>query len=106
MIILMGECSQSRVSGDDVLNIPDHVVDELRNKGACTESADLCFQEIHLICDILSMDDTFSRVSCTVQIIQGSAVNQILKLRLDSRDLIEEQLLVLMRDTTFQFIGY
>ena len=84
MIILMGECSQARITSHNVLNIPDDIVDEFGGKGVCSEGADLRFQEIHLIGDILGMDDTYSRVSRTVQVVQGTAVNQILQLRLDS----------------------
>ena len=84
MTALLGERSQVVVIAHNVLNIPDDIVDEFRGKGVCSEGADLRFQEIHLIGDILGMDDTYSRISRTVQIVQGTAVNQILQLRLDS----------------------
>jgi hypothetical protein len=106
MIALLGEPSQSCVTGHDVLNIPNDIVDELRDKSVCPERADLGRQEIHLIDNILSMHDTYGRISRAVQIIQRSAVNQVLKLRLDGRDLMDKQVLVLRGDTTLQFIGY
>src|SRR6516165_1977334 len=83
MIALMGERSESCVTGHDVLNIPDDIVDELRDIGVCPERADLGFQEIHLIDDILGMHDTYGRISRTVHTIQSSTVNQVLKLGLD-----------------------
>ena len=92
----MCERGQLRITGHDILKIPNHIVDEFgRDIGLCSERRDLRLQEIQLISDILSMDETYGRISRTVQIVQGSAVDQALKLRLDRDDLIEEQLLVL-----------
>src|SRR5689334_14689793 len=103
----MCERRELRVTGHDILNIPNHIIDEFGGDiGRCSERRDLRLQEIQLISDVLSMDETYSRISCAVEIVQGSAVDQALKLRLDSRDLTEEQLLVLRGDTSFGFIGY
>ena len=53
----------------------------------CSERPNLRLQEIQLISDILSMDETYGRISRTIQIVQGSTVDQALKLRLDRADL-------------------
>jgi hypothetical protein len=106
MIALLGECSQSWVTGHDVLNIPDDIVDELRDIVTCPERADLGCQEIHLIDNILGVHDADGRISRSIQIVQGSAVNQSLKLGLDGRDLMDKQILVLRGDPALQLIGY
>ncbi len=106
MVALMGERSQAGITGYDVLNVPDDIVYEFGDKGVGPERADLRFQEIHLINDILGMNDTYCRISCSVQTVQGSAVDQILQLRLDICHLVEKQLLILMGDATLQFISY
>jgi hypothetical protein len=102
----MGERRQLRVTGHDVLDVPDDIVDEFGDEAVCPEGLDFRRQEIHLIDDILGMDDTYRRISRAVDGVQGSAVDQVLQLRLDGRDLADEQGLVLMGDTAFQFVGY
>jgi hypothetical protein len=102
----MGKRSQLRVTGHDVLDVPDDIVDELGDEAVCSEGFDFRRQEIHLIDDILGVNEAYGRVSRTVDSVQGPAVDQVLQLRLDGRDLADEQGLVLMGDTAFQFIGY
>jgi hypothetical protein len=102
----MGECGQAGVTGHNVLNVPDDIVDEFGDKGVSSERADFRFQEIELIGDILGMDEADGRISHAVQSVQGAAVDQVLQLRLDSCNLTDEQALVLFGDAAFQFIGY
>ena len=104
MIVLVGECAQARITGHNILNISDDIVDEFRVKGVCPKGPDFGFQEVHLIDHILGVDDTDSRISGTVEIVQGTAVNHILQLRLDSGDLMEEKCLVVAGDAPFHFV--
>ena len=103
----MCERGQLRIAGHDILNIPDHIVNEFWGDiGSRSERRDFRFQKSHLISDILGMDQAYGRISRTIQIVQGSAINQALKLPLDSGDLIEKQLLVLRGDTAHYFVVY
>src|SRR6516162_4954669 len=97
----MGERGQLRITGHDILKIPNHIVDEFRDKGIRSERTDLRTQEIQLISDVLSMDDTYSCISYAVDVVQSSAIDQMLQLRLDRSDLCQEQLLVLIGHPTF-----
>jgi hypothetical protein len=69
MIVRMGERGQLRITSHYILNIRNHIVDEFRDIGICSESTDLLAQEIRLISDILSMDDTYGQISCAVQVV-------------------------------------
>ena len=80
----MGQRGQARVTSHNVLNVPDDVVDEFGDKCVRSEGANFGFQEVHLIGDILGMDDAYSWISGTVQTVQGTTVYQVLQLRLDS----------------------
>jgi hypothetical protein len=83
------------------LDVPDHVIDEFRVEGVAPELGDLLCQEIHLIGNVLGVDQAYA-----VQIVESSGVDQPLKLRLDSQDLVDEEVLISRRDATFQLIGY
>jgi hypothetical protein len=69
MIVLLGERGQLLITGNDILNISNHIVDEFRDKGICSERTDFRIQEIQLISDILSMDKTYGRIICAVQVV-------------------------------------
>src|SRR4051794_2307213 len=65
MMALLRERSQVSVTGHDVLNIPDDIVDELRGIAVGRKPPDLGGQKIHLIDNILGMNDTYGGISRT-----------------------------------------
>ena len=106
MITFLCKSSKIIITSYDILNVSDNVIDIFwRSITICSKrsSYHLC-QKAHLIGNVLSMNDGYIGTISINKFIEGSLVNETLKLCLNSRDLLEKQRLVLLSDPTLQFV--